>query len=231
MGEQLLERLTGQISWSKTGVNQCPGKETGIEQVQDGVFDATDVLVNRHPRLGGFSAKGDVFLEWVSEPQEVPRRVDKGVHRVGLPLSRTVARWARGVEKRFIGCEWRLAIGQELDVVGSEHGQLLNRDGHNPTRRTVHHWNGATPEPLTRHQPVTESVVDGCVTNALLDQPRNRLGLRFVNVEAIQEATVDLLALPAVGLAASFFKAFRHLRRADNGQREGLGKRPVTLVF
>jgi hypothetical protein len=62
------------------------GPEARVEQVQDRVLDAADVLVHRHPvvvapvdhrrRVGAGVA------------HVVPRRVDEGVQRVGLALAR-----------------------------------------------------------------------------------------------------------------------------------------------
>ena len=47
LGEKLLERL---VKVDQTEVSQCLGEETGIEQVQDGVFYATDCVSSRGER-------------------------------------------------------------------------------------------------------------------------------------------------------------------------------------
>ena len=50
LGEQPLERLLEMLG-RQADVAQSPGVEAGVHQVQDGVLDAADVLVDRHPAL------------------------------------------------------------------------------------------------------------------------------------------------------------------------------------
>ena len=49
LGEQAGERLA-QVLGRDAEVGQRLGEEAGVHQVQDGVLDAADVLVDRHPR-------------------------------------------------------------------------------------------------------------------------------------------------------------------------------------
>ena len=69
-------------------------------------------------------SKGQVGGPRVGEAQEVPRRVDEGVHGVGLAGGRAAADRAGGVEELRVGGQRRLAGRQELDVVGGQHRQL-----------------------------------------------------------------------------------------------------------
>ena len=51
LGEQALERLA-QVLGRHAQVGQRLGVEAGVHQVEDGVLDAADVLVDRHPVAG-----------------------------------------------------------------------------------------------------------------------------------------------------------------------------------
>ena len=59
------------------------GPKAGVQQVEDGMFNAADVLVHRHPVVGtvGHHLVG---VGGVAVPHEIPRRIDKRVHGVGL---------------------------------------------------------------------------------------------------------------------------------------------------
>ncbi len=86
----------------KPDVAEGTGVEAGVEQVQDGVLDAADVLVDRHPVIGRVQAEGNLGCPGVAEAQEVPGRVHEGVHGVGLPLGRTAALGADGVAEALV---------------------------------------------------------------------------------------------------------------------------------
>ena len=77
------------------GVDERSRVEAGVEQVQDGVFDAADVLVDRHEVAGDGGIERPVLRPRVTEAKEVPRRVDEGVHGVGLASRRPTTAGAR----------------------------------------------------------------------------------------------------------------------------------------
>jgi len=61
-------------------------EETHVEQVQDGVLDAADILLNRHPTrhiLGPERSTGEARA---AIAVEIPGAVDEGVHGVGIAL-------------------------------------------------------------------------------------------------------------------------------------------------
>ena len=103
----------------------------------------------------------------VGEAQVVPGRVDERVHRVGLPAGRPAARRARRVEEPVVEGERRLAGGSELDVVGSEHRQLVLGHRLQPAVVAVDDRDRATPEPLAAQQPVAQPVGDLGLADAL----------------------------------------------------------------
>ena len=74
-------------------------EKSRIEQVQNRVLDAADVLVDRKP------VRGFLFVEWrvvvvrIGVAIEIPGRVDERVHRVRFAPRRAAALRARGVHK------------------------------------------------------------------------------------------------------------------------------------
>src|SRR5215207_372170 len=60
------------------------GEEAGVEQVQNGVLDATCVLVHGEPLLSPFGIERPLIVVRRKVAVPVPRRVHEGVHRVRL---------------------------------------------------------------------------------------------------------------------------------------------------
>ena len=75
-------------------------KETCIEQMQNGVFDAADVLID-----AALEPVGRAFVDHLAGvvgagvAHEVPGRLDEGIHRVGFALGRLAALRASGLVK------------------------------------------------------------------------------------------------------------------------------------
>ena len=72
-------------------IDQAPilqrlGEKAGIQQMQNGVLNATDVLLHRQPAVHGFAAERLCGVVWVGETEEIPGRTNEGVHRVGFAL-------------------------------------------------------------------------------------------------------------------------------------------------
>ena len=90
---------------------------------------------------------------------------------------------------------------------------------------------GAAPEPLARHEPVTDPVVDLALADPSFLEPLDREGLGRGDVEPVQEVAVDLLALARVRPAAVLVPAGRWLDRPHDREPVELGEGPVTLVL
>ena len=80
------------------------GEEARIEQMQNRVLDAADVLVDRQPVVGDLAVGRRVLVPRIGEAREVPGRVDEGVHRVGLAPRRPAALAGRST---FFQVGWR----------------------------------------------------------------------------------------------------------------------------
>ena len=52
---------------------------------------SADIHIHRQVRVNGLRSEGRLGVVRVQEAQVVPGRVDKGVHRVRLPLGRAAA--------------------------------------------------------------------------------------------------------------------------------------------
>ena len=81
--EQVLERLVGA---DQPLVTHQLVEEARIEQMQDRVLDATDVLVYRQPVVGCGRIDHALVIMRRGIASKVPGRFDKGVHGVGFAL-------------------------------------------------------------------------------------------------------------------------------------------------
>src|SRR5215469_461861 len=76
--------------------------EARIDQVQDCVLDAADVLINTsltEPVLGDLAVKGRMIVLRVRVAVEVPGGIHEGVHGVGFAARGTATLWTRGIYK------------------------------------------------------------------------------------------------------------------------------------
>ena len=62
------------------------GEEAAVEQMQDRVLDAADILVDRHHPVGHVKRGRRVLVPGIGEARKVPGRIHEGVHGVGFAL-------------------------------------------------------------------------------------------------------------------------------------------------
>src|ERR1700712_87547 len=65
------------------GLMHGPSEEAAVEQMQDSVFYAADILVDGQPPVGDRRDRRRARVG-LGEAGEIPRRIDEGVHRVRL---------------------------------------------------------------------------------------------------------------------------------------------------
>ena len=136
-------------------------EEARVHQVQDRVLDAADVLVDGHPRADDRGVPRGVVVGGVAVAQEVPGRVDEGVHRVGLAPGGAAAGRAGGVDPVLGGGERRAGPWAcSRSTSGSTTGSSSSGTGTMPARRAVDDRDRAAPVALARDQPVAQAVVD-----------------------------------------------------------------------
>ena len=90
--------------------------------MQNGVLNATDVLLHRQPAVHGFAAERLFGVVWVGETEEIPRRTHEGVHRVGFARGRLTTGGAGDVDPILLLPQWRTAFPGQINAAGKFHG-------------------------------------------------------------------------------------------------------------
>ena len=165
LGEQAGERF---LHRDVAGVLHRAGEEAGIQQVQDRVLDAADILVHRHPVIDRRLHQRDVGGR-AAIAGEIPGAVDEGVERVGLPPGRGAAGRAGDVLPGRVVVQ-RVAGPVEGDVVGQAHRQLVVRHRHRAAGVAMDDRDRAAPVALAGHAPVAQPPVGQALADAQLFQ-------------------------------------------------------------
>ena len=149
-------RVNGSSMLHEAHVAHHLGPEARVEQVQDRVLDAADVLVHRVPvvvaridhrrRVGARVA------------HVVPRRVDERVHRVGLALRRLAALAGRRVSTKSARFASGLPLPSGTQSSGSTTGRSFSGTGTSPQRGAVDDRDRRAPVALARDAPVAQAV-------------------------------------------------------------------------
>src|ERR1019366_10661973 len=143
------------------------GEETRVDQVQDGVLHAADVLVDFKPisDLGGIEGHGAVVR--VAVAVEIPGRIDEGVLGSGLASGRAAALGTCDVDELRHVFERGTAGAGDLDAVGQQHGKLALGNRYHAARGAMNDRNGSAPVALARDAPILDSVGDGSFAEAV----------------------------------------------------------------
>ena len=88
------QALKGLIDAVKPEITERFRPKAGVNEVHLRVFDATAIEVHVHPTVGDVRVEAHRLVLGVHKAHEVPRRVNEGVHRVGLPSCGFTARGA-----------------------------------------------------------------------------------------------------------------------------------------
>ena len=91
-------------------------KETSVEQVQDCVFDASDVLIDGKPVVSPLVEHRAVLVA-TGIPRVIPRRFHKGVECIGFAFRRRLTARTLGVDEFGKLAEGRAAVVY-FDVFG-----------------------------------------------------------------------------------------------------------------
>ena len=203
LGEHALEGLA---QAHMAGHLHRSGEEARIEQMQNRVLDAANILVHRQPAIGHSRNGGRVGVGG-SETRKIPGTVDKCVHGVGFAPRGTATLRAIYVLPGGVMVE-RIARLVEGHVLGQHHRQVLLRHGKRAADLTVDHRNGAAPIALARNAPVTQAVIDLNLTLRLaVDRAGTEMlgdpGLGFIDREAIKEIGIEDVTGVYIGFAAN----------------------------
>ena len=154
----------GLVHAQQAQVAQCLGKEAAVEQVQNGVLDAADVVIDRHPAVGGLAGEGQLGVVRVGIAQVIPAGAGEGVHGIGLALGRAAADRAGGlVELLALGEGF---AGAQVQVLGQRHRQLILGHGHDAAVLAVDGRDGVAPIALAGNEPVAQTELDLATTAA-----------------------------------------------------------------
>ena len=202
------------------GLFHGAGEEAAIEQVQDRVLDAADILIDRHPRIDHRHVGRRGLDPRIGEALEIPRQVDEGVHGIGLAPRRPAALRAGDVLPGRMMIE-RIARPVEADVVGQGHRQIFFRHRHHAAFGAMDDRDRTAPITLPRNAPIAQPVIHlalrhRTVAGALFLQPSRDFLLRFRNRHAVQKPRIDHAAVAVVGRVGDD-EGFRiDVRRADH---------------
>ena len=154
----------GLIHTQQAQVAQRLGKEAAVEQVQNGVLDAADVVIDGHPTIGSLAGEGQLGVVRVGIAQVIPAGAGKGVHGIGLALGRATTDRTGGLVK-VLALGKRLA-GAQVQVLGQRHRQLILGHGHDAAVLAVDSRDGVAPIALAADEPVAQAELDLATTAA-----------------------------------------------------------------
>ena len=193
LGQQVGEGL---VAGYVSQVAQYLGKEAGIQKMQDGMLDTADILVNGHPVIHPFAVQRAVLEVGAAIAQEIPGRLDKGVHGVGFAPRRLAAQGTGAVDKGIQLGQRTAPFPAELHVHGKPHRQILFRDRHHAAAVAVDHRNGIAPVALTGDPPIAQAEIDRLLADPLLLQIIGDGLLGCIALQAVEAARVDQRSRP-----------------------------------
>ena len=194
------------------------------------MLDAADVLVHRQPVVHPFV--DHLFgLVRAGIAQEIPGRIDKGIHGIGLALGRFAAFRTTCIQE--IGAlVQRIAAAVRHAILGQYDRQLVFGYRHVTTTGAMHDRDRATPVALTRDAPVAQPPGDLLVAEALCFQIRgNRLD-RYLEIQAVVLAGMDanaVVGIPGLPRIKGIFLAF-DVDDLRDAQAVLLGERKIPFV-
>ena len=133
------------------------GPEACVQEMQDRVFDAADVLVHRVPVLVArvdHRRRAGTCVAHV-----VPRRIDERIHRIGLALRRLATTRACRLDE-IAPLRERIAGAVGHAILGQNDRQIGFRHRHVAAGRAVDDRNGRAPVALARDAPIAQAIRD-----------------------------------------------------------------------
>ena len=168
--QQIGERLVDSLALEQSGIAHQLGPEARIEQMQNGMFDAADILIN-----AAFAPVGDALVDHgpvvvrAAVAQEVPRGFDESIHRIGFASGGLPAFGTRRFVK-FRHSGERTARTGDGNVFRQHHRQLIIGYGNVAAGLAVDDRNRAAPVALTRDAPVAQAELHFLLAQPFGDQ-------------------------------------------------------------
>ena len=200
LGEQALEGLR---KAQMAGRLHGPREEARIEEMQDRVFDATDVLIDRQPVIGHRLVGGALLVPGIGEAGEIPGRIHEGVHGVRLAPGGLAAVGAGDVLPAGVVVQ-RIAGHVQLHILRQLDGQRLFRRRNNIAGLAMDHGDRAAPVALARNAPIAQAEVHlprrlGLAADINSFEAFGDLLLRRRDGHAIKEPGVDHAPVAVIG--------------------------------
>ena len=117
--EQRIKRLNIRTAWQMPGKLHRPREETRIEQMQNRVFNPTDILIYIHP-IGDIFGRGGLRGMRRGKAGKIPRGINECVHRVGFTQSRFSAGRAGTIAPCRVAIQ-RISGFVKADIIGQDH--------------------------------------------------------------------------------------------------------------
>ena len=181
--QEILERF---IKIQKLLVAQHLREEARIEKVQNRMLDAADILIDRRPVVHLVRRKRLVRVMRIGVAHVVPRRADKGVHRVRLAPCGTAAFRACAVHEGFALRQRGNGALLEVHILGQLDGQFLFGNELLTALVAVDDGNRRTPVALARDEPIAQAIVDLTPAEAFLDRLFDNRRERLVHLHAVE---------------------------------------------
>src|SRR3989442_1255161 len=131
--------------------------ETGVHQVQNGVRNAADVLVDRKPIVNFCRIVWRVRVVRIAIAIKIPRGINKGVHGVSFAARRTSTFRACGIHKLRRCRERRSALTRQIRIRRQHNRQIPVRYGNHAVFLAINDGNGRAPVSLARDAPILKS--------------------------------------------------------------------------
>ena len=159
-------RVNGSSMRDQAEVAHHAGPEARVEQVQDRVLDAADVLVHRQPVVDALVHHGALVVR-AGVAHVVPGRVHEGVHGVGLARAPACRTWgsrrAGNPARRLSG----LPVPSGTQSSGSTTGSCSSGTGTSPQAAQWMRGIGRAPVALARDAPVAQPLLHALVAQPL----------------------------------------------------------------
>ena len=126
---------------------------------------------------------------------EVPGRIDKGVHGVGLAARRSSTARTGRVHERGNTAERGSVLLRDLDLLRQQDGELIIGHGHDAVFGTVEHGDGRAPVALAADSPVLQAKRNRGFSEAVLLGEGGQLLLRLLAAQGVVFAGVDQQAV------------------------------------
>ena len=149
-----------------------PQEETRIEQMQNRVFNPTDILIHIHP-IGDIFGRGGLRGMRRGKAGKIPRGINECVHGVGFTQSRFPAGGAGTIAPCRVAIQ-RISRFVKADIIGQDHGQVFFFLGHHAAGIAMYNGDRAAPIALARQAPIAQPVIGNALAPALCFGEGNR---------------------------------------------------------